>query len=51
LETEGAEDEDRFIQYLNQVPTPTFKTADLNAYYEKKFKVGADTVHKEIIRR
>jgi hypothetical protein len=50
LETEDAADEDRFIQYMNQVPMPIFKTADANAYYEKKFKVGADTVRTEINR-
>lgn len=50
VETEDTEDQDRFVRYLNQVPTDTFKTEDAIAFYEKKFKVGRDTVQKEIKR-
>src|SRR6478736_162574 len=50
VETEDTEDQDRFVQYLNQAPTETFKTEDAVAYYKKKFKVERDTVQKEIKR-
>jgi uncharacterized protein HemY len=50
VETEDAEDQDRFVRYLNQVPTATFKTEDAVEFYKKKFKVERDTVQKEIKR-
>jgi len=50
VETEDAEDPDRFVRYLNQVPTATFKTEDAVEFYKKKFKVERDTVQKEIKR-
>jgi hypothetical protein len=48
LETEDAEDEDRFIRFLNQLLSSTFKTEDVVQYYDKKFKVKRDTAQKEI---
>ena len=50
FEAEDAEDQDRFVTYLNQLPTDTFKTEDVVHFYDKHFKVGRDTAQKEIKR-
>jgi hypothetical protein len=49
-ETEEEEDQDRFVSYLNQLPTDTFKTDDVVDFYLKRFKVGRDTAQNEIKR-
>jgi hypothetical protein len=50
VETEDDEEQDRFVVYLNQLQTETFKTEDVVEFYEKRFKVGRDTVQNEIKR-
>lgn len=50
VETDETEDQDRFVRYLNQLPTETFKTEDAVQFYKKKFDLERDTVQKEIRR-
>jgi hypothetical protein len=48
IETDEKEEQKRIVKYLNQLETETFKTADVEAFYEKRFKVGRDTAKKEL---